>query len=160
MQQLQQVTTDKTLAALPPVSFHFKKVKRALVVEDDIDMARFIAQQLKKESCRVEWCSDGYEALELLVTHHYDLIIMDWSLPGLSGGEVLRKTDEFIRTEFDRTWDGEAKKKPVVIVSGHDINRIQFPLVEKFEVIDFWSKQIGPAALVGKVRTVLQKKVF
>ena len=145
------------LFALPPVSHHFKKVKRALVVDDDIDMARFITLQLKREECRVESCTDGYDALERLVSKNYDLVIMDWSLPGISGGEVLRKTDEYV--DFDpltsEQWGVE--KKPVVIVSGHDINKLHFPLVEKFKIVDFWSKQIGPSALVSKVRSVAQQ---
>ena len=145
------------LFALPPVSHHFKKIKRALVVDDDIDMARFITQQLKREECRVESCTDGYDALERLVSKNYDLVIMDWSLPGISGGEVLRKTDEFIDMDplISEKWGVE--KKPVVIVSGHDINKLHFPLVEKFKIVDFWSKQIGPAALVSKVRNVAQQ---
>ncbi len=145
------------LFALPPVSHHFKKIKRALVVDDDADMARFITHQLKREECRVESCTDGYDALERLVSKNYDLVIMDWSLPGISGGEVLRKTDEFIDMDplVSEKWGVE--KKPVVIVSGHDINKLHFPLVEKFKIVDFWSKQIGPATLVSKIRNVAQQ---
>lgn len=145
------------LFALPPVSHHFKKIKRALVVDDDADMARFITHQLKREECRVESCTDGYDALERLVSKNYDLVIMDWSLPGISGGEVLRKTDEFIDMDplMSEKWGVE--KKPVVIVSGHDINKLHFPLVEKFKIVDFWSKQIGPATLVSKIRNVAQQ---
>ncbi len=145
------------LFALPPVSHHFKKIKRALVVDDDADMARFITHQLKREECRVESCTDGYDALERLVSKNYDLVIMDWSLPGISGGEVLRKTDEFIDMDplISEKWGVD--KKPVVIVSGHDINKLHFPLVEKFKIVDFWSKQIGPATLVSKIRNVAQQ---
>ncbi len=145
------------LFALPPVSHHFKKIKRALVVDDDADMARFITQQLKREECRVESCTDGYDALERLVSKNYDLVIMDWSLPGISGGEVLRKTDEFIDMDplISEKWGVD--KKPVVIVSGHDINKLHFPHVEKFKIVDFWSKQIGPATLVSKIRNVAQQ---
>jgi CheY-like chemotaxis protein len=145
------------LFALPPVGHYFKKIKRALVVDDDLDMARFITQQLKRQKCRVESCTDGYDALEKLVTENYDLVIMDWSLPGISGGEVLRKTDEFVDFDSLTSEKWGVKKKPVVIVSGHDINRIHFPLVEKFEIVDFWSKQIGPSALVKKMRNVVQQ---
>jgi CheY-like chemotaxis protein len=145
------------LFALPPVSHHFKKVKRALVVDDDIDMVRFISQQLKREECRVEFCTDGYDALEKLVSKNYDLVIMDWSLPGISGGEVLRKTDEFIDMDPLTSEKWGVDKKPVVIVSGHDINKLHFPLVEKFKIVDFWSKQIGPSALVSKVKNVAQQ---
>ena len=142
------------LYALPPISHHFKKIKRALVIEDDVDMARFVSHQLKKEECRVESCSDGYDALEKLVNENYDLIILDWSLPGISGGELLRKTDEFVDMDPLSSEKWGFKKKPVVIVSGHDINSLHFPNVEKFEIVDFWSKQIGPSALATKIKSI------
>jgi DNA-binding response OmpR family regulator len=146
--------------ALPPVGHHFKKIKRALVVDDDIDMARFITHQLKKEECKVESCTDGYDALEKLVSENYDLVIMDWSLPGISGGEVLRKTDEFVDIDSLTSENWISEKKPVVIVSGHDINKLHFPLVEKFQIVDFWSKTMGPSALVSKVKSIANQNYF
>lgn len=148
------------LYAMPPVGHHFKKIKQALVVEDDLDMARFITRLLKREDCRVESCTDGYDALEKLVNKNYDLVIMDWSLPGLSGGEVLRKTNEFVDRDPLASEKWGVEKKPVVIVSGHDINKLHFPLVEKFEIVDFWSKKIGPSALVSKVRNIAQQSFY
>lgn len=159
--QIKEWRSDRfQMFALPPVSHHFKKIKRALVVDDDADMARFITHQLKKEECRVESCTDGYDALEKLVNKNYDLVIMDWSLPGISGGEVLRKTDEFIDIDPTASEHWGSEKKPVVIVSGHDINKLHFPLVEKFEIVDFWSKQIGPSALVNKVRNIAHQSFY
>ncbi len=154
IQSLDWKSIRNPLYALPPIGYHFKKTKRALVVDDDQDLVRFMTQQLKKEEFRVDTCTDGYDALERLVSKNYDLVIMDWSLPGISGGEVLRKTDEFIDMDplTSETWGYQ--KKPVVIVSGHDINRLHFPLVDKFEIVDFWPKQMGPSALVSKLKSV------
>jgi len=143
-----------------PLQHHFKKIKTALVVDDDIDMVRFISTQLKKVNCRVEVSGDGYDAMEKLTRKNYDLVIMDWSLPGLSGGEVLKRSDEAVDIDPVASEIWGVQKKPVVIVSGHNVNKLHFPLTEKFEIVDFWPKQIGPSALVGKVKNIVEKAVY
>jgi DNA-binding response OmpR family regulator len=39
---------------------------------------------------RLDLCADGQQALELLAAHPYDLVIVDWELPGVDGLNVLR----------------------------------------------------------------------
>jgi len=66
-------------------------VAKILVVEDDADMAAVLLRALRGEHHTVEQVDDGREALTLLNLASYDLIILDWHLPGLSGVEVLRE---------------------------------------------------------------------
>ncbi|OFW77501.1 MAG: DNA-binding response regulator [Alicyclobacillus sp. RIFOXYA1_FULL_53_8] len=64
---------------------------KALIVEDDAQMAKVIQASLSEES----WISDiactGKIGLESALNHSYDLIILDIMLPDLTGIEVVRR---------------------------------------------------------------------
>ena len=62
-----------------------------LVVEDDSDMARLIAQGLQEEAHEVVLAHDGDSALTLSNNHAFDLILLDVMLPGVSGFEVAKQ---------------------------------------------------------------------
>jgi DNA-binding response OmpR family regulator len=62
---------------------------RVLVVEDDASLARSIVEGLSDEGFAVEHAADGGAAREALRTGEWDLVILDWWLPGPDGLEVL-----------------------------------------------------------------------
>lgn len=64
---------------------------RILVVEDEKELCRAIAEGLRIDGYAVDTCYDGAEALELCDVEPYDLIILDLNLPGFDGMEVLRR---------------------------------------------------------------------
>ncbi len=64
---------------------------KILLVEDDKDLAKIISEYLKSEQYSFEIAHDGTTGYEFLVHGHFDLIILDWNLPGMSGVELLRK---------------------------------------------------------------------
>ncbi|MHB2150649.1 response regulator transcription factor [Calditrichota bacterium LG25] len=69
---------------------------RILIIEDEPGIANFIKQGLEEESFAVDVAYDGNTGLETALSGEYDLILIDWMLPGISGIEVcrtLRKTD-------------------------------------------------------------------
>jgi DNA-binding response OmpR family regulator len=63
--------------------------KRILVVEDDASLARSIVDGLSDEGFTVAHAADGDLAREALRASDWDLIILDWWLPGPDGLEVL-----------------------------------------------------------------------
>ncbi len=63
--------------------------KRVLVVEDDASLARSIVEGLSDEGFTVAHAADGLAALGSLRAAEWDLVILDWWLPGLDGLEVL-----------------------------------------------------------------------
>ena len=64
---------------------------RLLVVEDDKQLARFVAQGLRENGHAVDMAFDGVEAAHLGRTEAYDAILLDIMLPGQSGYEVIRE---------------------------------------------------------------------
>jgi DNA-binding response OmpR family regulator len=63
---------------------------KILLVEDDMSLSDMIRDWLKFERHIGEAAYNGDDALNLLSSVTYDLIILDWDLPGLSGIEVCK----------------------------------------------------------------------
>jgi len=64
---------------------------RLLVVEDEIDIAELLRHVLTKEGFQVGVAHDGLTALEAIRRERFDLIVLDWMLPELSGIDVLKE---------------------------------------------------------------------
>jgi len=64
---------------------------RILVIEDEPGIARFLRDGLEEEHFAVDLAFDGKEGLAMALSSDYDLLIVDWMLPGLSGIDVCRR---------------------------------------------------------------------
>lgn len=64
---------------------------RVLVVEDEPGIAAFLKQGLEEEAYAVDVAAEGKEGLQLALSGEYDLLLLDWMLPGLSGIEICQQ---------------------------------------------------------------------
>ena len=64
---------------------------RILVVEDEERLARLISRVLKEEGYAVETEANGRQALVRALAGEYDLLIVDWMLPELSGVRMVKR---------------------------------------------------------------------
>ena len=64
---------------------------KILVVEDDKNVAEQLKTLLSFEHHSVEAVHDGGEAASNLKAYNYDIIILDWDLPGKSGVDILKE---------------------------------------------------------------------
>jgi len=81
---------------------------RILIVEDEIGIANFLKQGLEEESFTVAVAHTGDEGLLMALTGEYDLLLLDWMLPNLSGIEVC--------SQFRNV----NKKTPVIFLTAKD----------------------------------------
>ncbi len=81
---------------------------RILIVEDEEGIAAFLKQGLEEESFAVDIVGDGRSGLQLALSGEYDLLLLDWMLPGLSGIEVCRQ----FRKQF--------KETPIIFLTAKD----------------------------------------
>lgn len=70
-----------------------------LVVEDDQRLADVLRRGLQEAAHRVDVRHDGLEGLALVGTERFDVVVLDWMLPGLDGPSMLRA----MRGRGDRT---------------------------------------------------------
>jgi two-component system OmpR family response regulator len=64
---------------------------RILIAEDDPSLADALRCTLRKSGYAVDWIEDGRKADAALCTGEFDLLILDLSLPGLSGLDILQR---------------------------------------------------------------------
>ena len=83
-----------------------------LIAEDDETLAECLRSTLRQAGYAVDWAKNGCEADSALAAHESDLLILDISLPGLSGLEVLKRLRErgstlpvLLRTALDGVSD-------------------------------------------------------
>lgn len=81
---------------------------RILVVEDDEKIASFIKKGLQEESYSVDVTENGYEAIYLIETNTYDIVLLDLMIHGLGGVEVCKN----IRSKNITT--------PIIMLSARD----------------------------------------
>lgn len=66
------------------------KMARVLVVEDDFDLCDRIDMWLSHEEHEVTTANDGLNALDLLKSRDFDLVVLDWDIPGMQGIDVCK----------------------------------------------------------------------
>ncbi len=70
-------------------------MKHILIVEDEPAIATMIQEILKLSDYASTICHDGNEALSLICSHDYDLILLDVMLPGMDGFEIMDTIRDF-----------------------------------------------------------------
>ncbi|MDZ5473975.1 response regulator [Bacillus sp. 31A1R] len=69
-------------------------MKRILLAEDEEVLRMLVVDTLEDEDYKVDEASDGQEALDLFKNHEYDLLIVDYMMPILTGLELIEKIRE------------------------------------------------------------------
>lgn len=64
---------------------------RLLVVEDDVGIGELVSEDLSDHGYAVDWAQDGDEALSLLHSFPYDLLVLDIMLPGSDGYAITEE---------------------------------------------------------------------
>jgi two-component system copper resistance phosphate regulon response regulator CusR len=67
---------------------------RLLIIEDEKEIADFLVRGLREEGFIVERAATGEEGWQALTAGHWDVVLLDWWLPGPDGLALLRKFRE------------------------------------------------------------------
>ncbi|HEV2043798.1 MAG TPA: response regulator, partial [Sphingomicrobium sp.] len=78
-----------------------------LVIDDDPDVRDFIAESLSDFGYSVQTAADGATGLSAFAEARADVVILDYAMPGLSGGEVAARILELVPGQ------------PILFVSGY-----------------------------------------
>lgn len=119
---------------------------KILLVEDDPKLAEDLIAWLKTENNTVEHADNGQFALDLLKSYHFDLMILDWDIPEVSGIEVcrsLRQHNNHIPILM-LTGKGELSDKETGLDSGCD---------------DYLAKPFNVRELGARLRALLRRPV-
>ncbi len=120
---------------------------RILVVEDDATNLELITELLEDEGYSPLAVEDGEQALAALQQARFDLVILDWMLPGISGIDVLRRIKEDPATTNTPVIMQSAKAYPESVSQGLENGACHY-LTKPF------SKEV----LLSMVRSSLEQK--
>jgi two-component system response regulator CpxR len=116
---------------------------KILIVDDDRELGAMLREYFLPEHLEASVCLNGEAGLERLRDQHFDLVILDIMLPGMSGMDVLKE----IR---------RSSEIPVIMLTarGEDIDRI---LGLEFGADDYLSKPFNPRELLARIKAILRR---
>jgi serine/threonine protein kinase/DNA-binding response OmpR family regulator len=117
---------------------------RVLVVEDNVDLTNVVRSLLEFENHSVDIFHTGTEGLVSILANPYDLVILDWDLPGVSGLEILKQ----FRQRGART--------PVIMLTGRStVEDMEAGLDEGAD--DYLAKPFNMKELGARVRAHIRR---
>src|SRR5438552_8526249 len=119
---------------------------RILLVEDETKVSKFVARGLMEERFAVDVAADGLSGLELANAYHYDLIVLDLMLPGMTGTDLLQR----IR--------GHDTNVPVLVLSARDAVADKVGHLE-LGADDYLTKPFAFDELLVRVKALLRRGV-
>lgn len=114
-----------------------------MLIEDDPELALILTNFLTKYDMEVIGAEDPYVGLSLLSRYDFDLVILDLTLPGMDGLEVVSK----IREKSDI---------PIIISSARDDITDKIIGMER-GADDYMPKPYDPRELVSRIKTILRR---
>jgi DNA-binding response OmpR family regulator len=121
----------------------FEETMRALLVDDDRDLARLLTDYFAPHDVALAHVENGDEALARLAAESFDVVLLDVMLPGADGFEVCRRVRE-------------RRDVPIVMLTarGDDADRITGL---ETGADDYLPKPFNPRELLARMRAVLRR---
>jgi DNA-binding NtrC family response regulator len=116
-----------------------------LFVDDEEEFLATVIKRMKKRNLEVLGASSGEQALEVLKSHHVDVVVLDVRMPGMDGIQTLRE----IKRDFPLV--------EVVMLTGHANMEVA---VEGMELgaFDYLMKPVEIDELLYKLQDAYKKK--
>src|SRR5215831_7533859 len=121
-------------------------MQQILVIDDDIALCQLVTEYLEPNGYKVEAVYDSTTGAERALSGEHALAVLDYTLPGMSGLELLRH----IRAH---------SRLPIVMLSarGDEIERI---IGLQIGADDFLAKPFNPLELVARIEAVLRRTLI
>lgn len=117
---------------------------KILIVEDDQDVSFSLQNYLTMEKFHVEVADNGAEGLEKMRFYQYDVIILDWRLPDISGIEVLKQ------------YRGAGGRTPVLMLTGRQDTADKETGLDS-GADDYLTKPFHAKELSARIRALLRR---
>ncbi|WP_174735224.1 response regulator transcription factor [Mesobacillus harenae] len=117
---------------------------KILVIEDNESVCEMIEMFFSKEGIHGEFVHDGLEGYNRFKAEHWDLLIIDWMLPGMEGVSLCRKIRQ------------EGSTIPIIMLTAKDSESDQVLGLE-MGADDYVTKPFSPLALMARIRAVSRR---
>ena len=123
--------------------------RRALIVDDNVALARVVQFALEGAGFKVEVAHNGREGLEAAMSFPFDIVITDQQMPEMTGLELcaaLRETTQYADC-------------PILLLTAKGLE-LELPRIqEEFRIEATFPKPFSPSAIVKAVRELLAVRV-
>lgn len=141
------VTIDKVRSALNRIeNMISERVKKLLVIEDDENQQSAIRALVEGSDIEIMAASNGKEALSIIEKHPIDCIILDMSLPDMTGIDFL-----------DTLTKLQVSVPPIVVYTGRDLLNEELRKLEKFSDSIIIKGAKSPDRLLDEVNLFLHR---
>ena len=123
--------------------------RRVLVVDDDEGVRTAVTWALEADGFEVVAVDNGLTAMEVIQSSTLSLVVLDLSLPGLGGLDILR------RLRSDEQREGR-RHLPIIVLSGRDSETDRIVGLD-FGADDYLVKPFSPGELAARARSVLRR---
>lgn len=117
--------------------------RHILLIEDEVNIAKFVELELNHENFLVTVSHDGREGAELALTNSYDLLLIDVMLPNLNGLEICRRVRK-------------KKATPIILITARDAIMDRVSGLEA-GADDYVVKPFAIEELLARIRAVLRR---
>ena len=117
---------------------------KILLAEDDLELAARLTEWLKFNKYTVEHVANGNDACQMLELSSFDLVVLDWDLPGKSGVEVCAN----LRNKGGST--------PVLMLTGKDESQDKIQALDS-GADDYVTKPFNMGELGARLRALLRR---
>lgn len=118
---------------------------RVLLVDDEEELVSALVERLGYRGIKAKYALNGQQAIELIQTENFDVVVLDLKLPGMSGVEVQKAIKK------------EHPDLPVLLITGQGAPPDQLGL-KPGEQYDFLEKPVGLEVLLERIKEVTTKR--
>lgn len=124
-------------------------MKRILLVEDEEVLRMLVVDTLEDEDYVVDEAADGFEAVKLLKNRTYDLIILDYMMPGYTGLEIIEKIQS-----------SELKNQGKILMLSAKSQQFEQERILEAGADYFMAKPFSPLKLIEQIEVILHEAEF
>ena len=119
-------------------------MNKILIIEDDKNIQRLLALELRHKNYSVDSAYDGEQGIEIFSKNSYDVVLLDLMLPKKSGKEVCQELRELTDT-------------PIIVITAKD------SVLDKVELLDLGAndyicKPFAMEELLARIRVATRNK--
>jgi CheY-like chemotaxis protein len=129
---------------------------RVLIVDDNPASVSTLKNCFQSCGCLFKVVTSGKAAIQELTSQHkYDLVILDWRMPDMNGGQVLTDIQHMIDRDLSLQIGWAKRQVPVLVFTGYHIKEIKFPECKNFRSVGIWDKLTPYKQLLPRASEIL-----